>query len=178
MIYCLTGFMGSGKSSVGKALAERLSLPFTDLDAWLEGVTQRSIPELFDAYGEPGFRSLEKEALSEVLDTAARRGGSLVLSLGGGTLTTEACAKRIRRDTCCIYLRNRLESLCENLSDTTSGRPLLRGAADPDALKERIAALMRTRGPVYESVARFVVDTDGLDAAEAAEKLIRECGIS
>ena len=125
--------MGSGKSSVGRALSALLSCPLVDLDSYIEEKEGRTIPDIFAADGEAAFRSMELSALQNLL-CACRSGQpdgqrEMILSLGGGTLTTPQCADLIRSHTYCIYLRAGIDTLVRNLRNDTAGRPMLSPAA-------------------------------------------------
>lgn len=169
MILCLTGMMGCGKSSAGRLLAERLGVPFLDLDNLIETRTGRSIPEIFATDGEAAFRVRERETLGEILD----RSGSCVLALGGGTVMTPAAAELIRNGTCCIYLKAGPDALCRRLSAGRQAerRPLLASDRQEMPLRQRIEQLLTLRDPVYADVARHVIETDRLSPAEAAEEI-------
>lgn len=126
----LSGFMGCGKSSIGKVLAGMLSGTFIDLDTQVEAISGRKITEIFAEDGEAAFRSLEKNCLTEILAAQAGKPsgkGITVLSLGGGTLTTPECAEMIHRNTFCIYLKAEIDTLLHNLEGNCEGRPMLTG---------------------------------------------------
>ncbi len=181
MIIALTGFMGSGKSSIGRKLSELLCCRFMDLDDVIESREERTIPEIFAEEGEAGFRAMELEALKMVIneyscstDEDEKNGRMLVLALGGGTVMTPECAALIHEYTYCIYLRATVETLVRNLEGEAAGRPMLQshsGGADrnsmetdptdSEALRARICELMAVRASVYESVAHQIIDTDG-----------------
>jgi shikimate kinase len=93
---CLTGFMGSGKSTVGRMLAAQLAWHFADLDAEIEQESGLSISQIFAQKGEPVFRDIEYECLARVLGSAASRNTRLVLALGGGTFAQPRNAALIR----------------------------------------------------------------------------------
>lgn len=156
MILSLTGMMGCGKSSVGRALARRLGVPFFDLDELICQRSGKDIPTLFREGGEPGFRHLEQQTLEALLDDGPE--STFVLSLGGGTVLTPACAALVRERTRCFYLRARPETLQRRLSRDPGARPLLQDEHVP----ERIRALLEEREPIYESVASDRIDTDPL----------------
>ena len=91
MIISLTGFMGCGKSCIGKILSEKLGFKFIDLDTWIEEHEGRSVRRIFTENGEAGFRRIETAALGEVIEEE----GDMVLALGGGTLTSAAAATMV-----------------------------------------------------------------------------------
>jgi len=167
MIVALTGFMGSGKTTVGAALAGLLGVRHADLDALVEAAEGRTVAEIFSTEGEKGFRTLELKSLKRFLE----KGGDAVLSLGGGTLTIPAAAALVREKSLCIYLRATVETLADHLRPNAASRPLLQGAP----LEERIAELLSARSAHYEENARAIVDTDGLGAEEIAEEIIIDC---
>ena len=108
----LIGFMGSGKSSVGKELAKLLpSMELIDLDTYIEAMTGRNIPEIFENEGEAAFRHMERTALEDIFMTGELTGASYILSLGGGTVTTEACRRLISRNSTCFYLKASIDTL-------------------------------------------------------------------
>ena len=161
MMITLTGFMGSGKTTVGKVLADFLGCPFLDLDELIVQKAGRSIPEIFAQDGEPAFRELEARLLRQTVTKYAA--GTAVLALGGGAILAPASATLLREKTVCIYLRATLDTLLARLAGETAGRPL----AD-DALAERLAA----REPIYEETAHVTIDTDGLSPDEVADEII------
>ena len=156
MTISLTGFMGCGKSSVGRRLSELLSCSFVDLDSVIEEREGRTIPEIFTSDGETAFRQMEKKALEHFLVMQETR--QCVLALGGGTVMTPECAEIVQKNTLCIYLRASVDTLVSNLSDESEGRPMLKSDS---SLRERIEELMNLRSAVYEKTAHIIVDTDG-----------------
>ncbi len=172
MTIALSGFMGSGKSTVGRELSRLLGCPAIDLDDFIELTAGRTIPEIFRTEGEEAFRLLELTALRRVLDANGEDNENdaphLILSLGGGTLTTPECADLVRRRTVCVYLRATTDTLLANLRDNSAGRPMLSQGA---SLRERIEQLMRERAGIYESVARHIIDIDGKSLDSVAGEL-------
>lgn len=161
MMIALTGFMGSGKTTVGKILADFLGCPFLDLDDLIVKKAGKSIPEIFEQDGESAFRELEARLLRQTVAKYAE--STAVLALGGGAILAPASAALLRDKTVCIYLRATLDTLLARLEGETAGRPL----AD-DALAERLAA----REPLYEKTAHVTIDTDGLSPDEVADEII------
>ena len=170
MLITLTGFMGSGKTTVGKVLADFLGCPFYDLDALVVKKAGKSIPEIFADGGEAAFRTLEAKVLRQAVEKYAE--STAILSLGGGTLGTPASARLVAEKTTCIYLRASVDTLAARLAPEAAGRPLLRGAPD---LRERIAALLAGREDVYASTAHVTVDTDGLSPEQIADEIVISC---
>ena len=160
MILSLTGFMGCGKSSTGRALAARLEARFVDLDEEIVARAGRPIPEIFRD-GEDAFRAVELETLRAVLDAADAAQGDTVLALGGGALTLSEARELIFSRTRCVWLRTRLETIRQRLGDTDASRPLF---ANADALYAR-------REPLYAQ-APFAVDTDGQSPDEVASAIV------
>ena len=157
----LTGFMGSGKTTVGKVLADFLGCPFMDLDDLIVKKAGKSIPEIFAQDGESAFRQLEARLLRQTVEKYTEN--TVVLALGGGAVTAPASAALLREKTVCIYLRASLETLLQRLEGETAGRPL----ADA-SLADRLAA----REPIYEETAHVIIDTDGLTPDEVADEII------
>jgi shikimate kinase len=153
--------MGSGKTTVGRVLADALGCLFLDLDDLIVKKAGKTIPEIFAQDGEPAFRQLEARLLRQTVEKYAE--STVVLALGGGAVTTPASATLLHEKTVCIYLRATLETLQQRLSGETAGRPL----AD-DAMAGRLAA----REPLYEETAHVIIDTDGLSPDEVADEII------
>lgn len=188
MIISLTGFMGCGKSSVGRELRLQLGIPLIDLDDYIVEATGRTIPDIFSSMGEKAFRSLEHLALQALFGLPAddmecpagirphfapAPGADFILSLGGGTLTTPACADLVKTNTSCIYLRATIDTLVENLLiDGTSGRPMLSGADNAAALRAKVEGLMSKREAIYESASCLTLDIDGMSYSEIAHEII------
>lgn len=169
MILALTGMMGCGKSSTGRALADLLEQPFLDLDTVIEAWQGRSIPAIFQTDGEAAFRQMERAALQDLLKNPQK---DFVLALGGGTVLTPECAELVRQNTVCWYLRAPAPVLAERLQHQAASRPLLQ----TEDLRTRIQTLLDVREPVYRSVAHHIVDTDGRTPEEVA-RVIQPLGV-
>ena len=164
MLIALTGFMASGKTTVGRLLASSLGCPFLDLDEIIVKKNGRSIPAIFASDGEAGFRKLEKQALEQTVSRYAEN--TAVLALGGGTVTVPGAIKLLREKTTCIYLQASLESIQARLSTQPAGRPL----AD-----EHLAQRFAEREPLYAEAAHVTVDTDGLTPEQITDEIIIDC---
>ena len=152
----LCGLPGSGKSTVAPLLAAKLGIPSIDLDEHIERTAGRTVPEIFAAEQEPGFRAREAAAVR-----AAARAPRSVVALGGGAVTSRAVRHWIRRTGHLLWLRGPAD-LCASRAPT--GRPLL--GADP---QRRMVELAAARDPLYARLADAVVDILGLSAAQVAE---------
>jgi shikimate kinase len=163
----LTGFMGAGKSTIGRLLAGRLAWSFLDLDAHLEARTGATIPQLFERHGEAHFRRLESTALASALGY-----NNTVLALGGGTpedLTNRLLLEQTPA-TFTIFLDAPFPTLfdrcmLQDLGDPALARPVL---ADPAAAQLRF----QKRHPLYRRLANLTIDTADLTADQTVEALL------
>jgi shikimate kinase len=144
----LVGFMGSGKSTVGRLLAERLGWEFIDLDAEIESQAGKPIARIFDEDGEPAFRDLEYEAVRRQT-AAVRGGGARVVALGGGAFVPQRNRWKIEDAGLTIWLDLPADLLWNRVSQE-SDRPLARGL-------DTFQALYEERRPIYE-MADYRVD--------------------
>lgn len=157
--------MAAGKTTVGKELSERLGAPMIDTDAYIEENEGKTISEIFEESGESGFRKIEETCLEDILEEHIaehpetledKSRCTLILSLGGGIVTTPACRDLISRFTYCIYIKADIETLFERLSKDTGGRTLLENRGDVP-LRQVIERLYKERKPFYEALARTTV---------------------
>lgn len=169
MVISLTGFMGCGKSTAGRALAEVLGAEFIDLDDYIVSREGKTIPDIFATRGEPGFRNVEKECLLTILGEHCGRQETLVLALGGGTVTTPECADAIYSGTTCIYMEASEKELGSNLAGA-EGRPMLKN--------NTVSELLKSRAPLYEKVSHYRIHVDGLDNGDIVRKLLETVNIS
>ena len=169
-VISLAGFMGCGKSTVGKILASRLGADFYDLDTLIEQNAGMTIPEIFTSQGEEAFRRMEAQTLETFLETMTNR--IAVLSLGGGTLTTERCRQLLHGRSVCIYLKASEDTLVRNLSGQADGRPMLEGAHDEATLRARIKSLMARRSSIYEAAATHTIQVDALSPDSIAASIL------
>jgi shikimate kinase len=147
----LVGLMGAGKSSVGRRLAQRLGLPFTDADSEVEAAAGCSIEEMFERHGEQYFRDGERRVIARLLS-----GPRQVLATGGGAYMDAETRARIRERGISIWLRAELEVLVKRVK-RRKDRPLLK-RGDPAAT---LARLMELRYPVYAEADIVVESGDG-----------------
>ncbi|WP_280176262.1 shikimate kinase [Hoeflea halophila] len=133
------GLMGAGKSAIGRLVAQMLDIPFVDSDHEIERVSRMSIPELFEAYGEPEFRALEGRVIKRLLKTGPR-----VLSTGGGAFMNDTIRTMVLNDGLSVWLKADLDVLWARVSKRDS-RPLLK-TANP---RQTLSDLLDKRYPVY-----------------------------
>jgi len=158
----LTGFMGAGKSTIGRLLASRIGWNFLDVDAHLEARTGATIPQLFERHGEAHFRRLESSALASALGRS-----QAVLALGGGApeeLTNRLLIEQTPA-TFTIFLDAPFPTLYDRCMLQDIGRPVL---ADPEAAQLRFAR----RHPLYRRLARLTIDTTDSAPAETVEAIL------
>ncbi len=147
----LVGMMGAGKSTIGRRLAASLSLPFVDADEEIVAAAQMAIPEIFDAFGEPYFRSGERRVIARLLEEGVR-----VIATGGGAFAQPDTRALILERGIAIWLDSDLDTLVERVSRKNT-RPLLR-SGDPRAILEQLLA---ERRPAYEQAPIRVVSHSG-----------------
>jgi shikimate kinase len=162
----LTGFMGAGKSTVGRLLAVRLSWQFLDLDAHLEARTGATIPQLFERHGEAHFRRLESTALASALGR-----DHTVLALGGGT--PEELTNRLLLEqtpaTFTIFLDAPFPTLFDRCMLQDLGNPNARPVlADPTAAQQRF----QKRHPLYRRLANLTIDTADQTPEQTVQALL------
>jgi shikimate kinase len=143
--------MGSGKTAVGKQLAKLLQAPFVDSDAEIERRTGVDIPYIFEKEGEAGFRVREHE----VIDDLTLR-GPIVLATGGGAILRDDNRRALAERGFVVYLATTIEQQLRRVRQSRN-RPLLQNV-DPE---QKLRELFAIRSPLYESIARLRVDTDG-----------------
>lgn len=155
-VISLCGFMGAGKTTIGKNLARYMGYKFIDLDWYLEEKFGESVANYFDKYGEASFREQEVLALMEII-TDYKDSKGLVLALGGGALTNVQSANVIKESTVCVYLNCDNKTLLKRLLKSDTERPLLAGKSVSD-LEQFIELKKLEREGAYMSSSKIVVD--------------------
>ncbi len=161
----LIGFMGAGKTVVGKALAKKLNREFVELDSLIEHKAGKSIPEIFQQDGEVAFRELEIEVTKE-----ASKNKNSVIACGGGVVLNKINIDRLREGGIIVYLPASPRVILKRILSGGGERPLLE-VANP-ALT--ISELLRFRKPFYERAADIKINTSRLSADSVAERIIRK----
>ncbi len=153
----LIGFMGVGKTEVGRALAEKLGKKFIELDALVAQKAGKTIPEIFQQDGEIAFRELEIEAARDVSGKE-----NVVIACGGGIVLNRINIDRLRKECRIVYLTGSPEVLLKRTENDAGGRPLLGTGDRATTVRE----LLRFREPFYQRAADITVDTSeiGVDA--------------
>ncbi len=162
----LLGYMGSGKSTVGKKLAAQLNWEYQDLDQFIENQHKKTIADIFSSNGEIKFRKYEREALKKILDLEKKS----VISLGGGTPAYYDNMQLINEFSYSIYLRMTPKELIKRLENEKSTRPLLAHLSN-EILPEFIAKHLFERRNFYEQ-AQFTIDVKEKSSDEIAQEII------
>jgi shikimate kinase len=158
----LVGMMGAGKTTLGRALAQRLRMRFVDTDKVLVDRTGVPVATVFEIEGEAGFRRRESAILAELSE-----GDDCVVATGGGAVLAEENRRVMRQHGTVVYLRARIESLWERTRHDTT-RPLL---ATPNP-RATLARLLEERDPLYRDAAHVIVETGSQSAATVVNRVV------
>lgn len=167
----LIGYRGSGKSSVGRLVADRLGLGFVDTDARIvERFDGMTIKAIWQAHGEPAFRKVEREVIADLLGEDGR-----VIAFGGGAAMQPEVRAALADtgDRCkAVYLRATPATLSARIigdAATAAARPSLTGAAGS---AEEVADVLARREPTYQALADHTIDVDGREVEAVAEAIV------
>ncbi|MEM3400050.1 MAG: shikimate kinase [Candidatus Micrarchaeia archaeon] len=164
----LVGFMGTGKSAVGKALADRLGMKFVDTDEEIEAKAKMPIKDIFAKYGEEHFRNIEKEVVRRV-----SKNKNAVIACGGGVMLFEGNVENLKKNGIIVCLTASPEEIAHRVG-INDERPLLKGKTYRERLKE-IKKLLKKRSEYYAK-SDYFVDTNGRGVEEIVgeiEKIVR-----
>ncbi|MHA2142834.1 MAG: shikimate kinase [Candidatus Thorarchaeota archaeon] len=161
----MIGFMGTGKTTIGRALASSLERKFVDTDPLIEKRVGKTISRIFLEDGEAFFRNLEAEVVKEVYKFR-----SSVVALGGGAILNPSSSALVKENSAVVLLRSSVETI---ISRTSSNRlrPLLN--VSTENLEQRIATLLAEREVAYSDAKDIEIDTDKLSVGEAVSEIIR-----
>lgn len=160
----LVGFMGCGKSSVGRAISSQLNYPQIDIDCSISDAAALTIPQIFESKGEAHFRLMETECLQQII---AEKIHHHIISTGGGIPVASANRALLPQLGYVVWLRARPQTIFER-TQNTKHRPLLN---QEDRL-QTITQLLEQRTPLYEEVAQLKVNTDELPVDEISHGII------
>jgi len=163
----LLGFMGSGKSTLGKQIATSLGFTFIDLDRFIETEENRTIPDIFEKDGEAAFRRLESSALKKVVAHPQQ-----VISIGGGAPCNPENLQLIREKSISVYLKISEAELLNRLISSSTRRPLLKGKSESET-RSTIAAMMSIREPFYLQ-ADIIIESDFITPTMILEILSKD----
>ena len=163
----LTGFMGTGKTAVGKKLAKRLDWKFVDVDELIERSAKLSIARIFTEHGEPVFRRLERRHILRVM-----QGRHQVIATGGGAVLDPRNRSRLRASGPVVCLTAKPAAIMRRVNAKSRTRPLLAGSTNPLA---RVRALLAQRAGAYAH-ADLTVDTSDLTVDAVVERLWQQLG--
>jgi shikimate kinase len=159
----LIGFMGTGKTAVGRALAKKLGKSFIELDPLIEQKAGKTIPEIFQEDGEIAFRELEIMVTKE-----AARQKDVVIACGGGIVLNKINIDRLKKEAVIVYLTASPKVILKRTLNDDEERPLLKVANQTQTIKE----LLRFRKPFYERAAAFTINTSRLNIDSVAAQII------
>lgn len=159
----LIGFMGAGKTAVGRVLAEKLNKKLIELDSLIEYRAGKSIALIFQENSEIAFRELEIDVTKEVAT-----GKNQVIACGGGVVLNKINIDRLKEESMVVYLTASPDVILQRVSADNSVRPLLKKSNKATAIKELIAF----RQPLYERAADIKIDTSKLDIEAVAQQII------
>lgn len=157
----MVGLMGAGKTKIGGLLANALDLPFVDADQEIEKAAQCTIADIFEQYGEPAFRDLERKTIARLMSDDLK-----VIATGGGAVMNEETGKLVWDSALSIWLRADLNILVDRTGRSTK-RPLLQNGNPAEILQD----LMEKRYPVYGR-ANIMVQTGEAEAERTLEKVL------
>ena len=163
----LIGFMGSGKSSVGKLLAPKIKYEYFDTDEWIENKNNKKIALIFEECGEEYFRREEAAVLKCI-----NKKKKLVISTGGGLWTNEDLRNQLLSLGWCIWLKVSPSTVFKRIEKNLSSRPLL--ARDENPIEKIKKLLIEREG--YYSLAHDFVDTENKNPSEVANEIVRKMG--
>lgn len=161
----IVGFMGSGKTTFGKMLAEKLSYTFVDLDQLIEESSQMKIRDIFEIFGEDRFREIESVRLKELA-----RAREVVVACGGGIVEWEENLRTLKENFFVIYLNVPFQICLERIRGDSS-RPLVKLGS------EKLQEIYHRREPLYRQVSDIVFDQERLDKKVFLEELTELLGV-
>lgn len=167
----LIGYRCTGKTSVGKRLAERLGIPFYDTDELIQRDAGKTIRELVDQEGWDAFRARERAIIKQLPLSA-----DAVIAAGGGAIMDAANRKSLKNKGLCVWLTADVGTICERMRDdkaSAAQRPPLSG----DGLEQETAKILEARRPFYQEMADCIIDTSGKNIEAIADEILGALGL-
>lgn len=159
----LVGFMGSGKSTIGAVLQNKLQMQLVEMDARIVKEQGMSINDIFAQYGESHFRDLESQLILDIGNE-----GNTIVSCGGGVVLREQNTQNMKKSGKIVYLKASPETIFERVKHSTD-RPILNGNMNVEYISE----LMEKRRPLYEAAADITIVTDQKSREQICEAIIK-----
>jgi len=160
----LIGFMGVGKTSVGKKLAKKLNFKFIDTDYEIEKLENKTISQIFEDYGEEYFRSLETKVLKNSLKEK-----NIIISTGGGIITNKENYEILKNEKNVIFLDASVETIISHLYNEINKRPLLKNSKN---LSDKIEELLSIRYEKYKEVSDILIKVDNKNIDEVISQIL------
>lgn len=160
----LIGYMGSGKTTIGQALADKLSYQFLDTDAYIEEEQNTTISHIFTEYGEEYFRNME----TATIENLEKNTNHSIVSTGGGLPLRECNGAILQKMGFVVFLSVKKETVLKRLEGDTQ-RPLLQG----DNVVQKMEEMLHFRNPIYEYTAHLKVEVDNKTVEEITEEIYR-----
>lgn len=164
----LIGFMGVGKTTIGKIIAKKLKLNFVDMDNYIEKTEGKSISKIFEEYGEQRFRELESESLKDLI-----KSDNIVISTGGGIVTTKENSDILKKEKIVIFLDANTQTILNNLYKEIDKRPLLSNSKN---IEYTISNLLNQRYEKYNSICDIKIDINEKNIEEVVSQILVNIG--
>lgn len=164
----LIGFMGVGKTTIGKIIAKKLKLNFVDMDNYIEKREGKSISKIFEEYGEQHFRELESESLKDLI-----KSDNIVISTGGGIVTTKENSDILKKEKIVIFLDGNTQTILNHLSKEIDKRPLLSNSKN---VEYTISNLLNQRYEKYNSICDIKININEKNIEEVVSQILVNIG--
>lgn len=166
----LIGYRCTGKTSIGKRLAERLGIPFYDTDELVQRDAGKTIRELVDAEGWDAFRARERAIIKQLPLSA-----DAVIAAGGGAIMDAANRKSLKEKGICVWLTADVKTIVERMRDDSASN-LQRPPLSSDGLEQETAKILEARRPIYQEMADYLCDTSGKNIEAIADEILSARG--
>lgn len=167
----LIGYRCTGKTSVGKRLAERLGIPFFDTDELIQSEAGKTIRELVEEEGWDAFRARERAIITQLPLSA-----DAVIAAGGGAIMDAANRKALKEKGLCVWLMADVGTIVERMRNDRASNAQ-RPSLSSDGLEQETAKILESRGPIYQEMADCTIDTSGKEIAAIADEILGALGL-